>query len=537
MQVSSFLYPLALSTLAVLCPAQEEGSHSERPNIVVILSDDHAQAAMGAYGSWLKELDPTPRLDAFAAQGVLFENAFCTNSLCGPSRASFLTGKHSHANGFTRNGDRFDGGQPTFPSILQQAGYTTAVVGKWHLGTDPIGFDHWQILPGQGDYYNPVLRTKEGKTQFPGHASEVVTDLAIEWLDTKRDSKQPFLLLAWHKAPHRNWMPAPTEFGHYQQSKIPPHPSLFDDYAGKASPARYHQMGIDKHLHPHYDLFVPEEEPVLGKDIRGTDQSGLRNLRAMSPKQRKLWDAAIAPNQKELNGLDGEELVKAKHQRYVRQYLETVRGMDRSVGRLLDHLDSTGLGENTLVVYASDQGFFLGEHGWYDKRWMYEESLRLPMAMRWPGHTKPGARATSMVQNLDLAPTLLEAAGVAIPEEMQGISMLPLIEGEPVQGWRDAIYYHYYEYPGPHSVAPHRGIRTESHKLIQFYPFEEWEMYDLQADPGEMQNLFGQGAYAGIQNELMLKLGGLAQHYGDVIDPEPYSAEQFERFRPGVRQQ
>ena len=534
MQFAILTRTLALAALAAGSLAQQPPSTTTRPNIVVILSDDHAQAAMGAYGSWLKELDPTPRLDAFAKQGVLFENAFCTNSLCGPSRASFLTGKHSHTNGFTRNGVRFDGAQPTFPSILQQAGYTTAVIGKWHLGTEPVGFDYWQILPGQGDYYNPVLRSSQGKEQFPGHASDVVTDLAIEWLDTKRDPQEPFLLLAWHKAPHRNWMPAPSELGHYQDTTIPVHPSLFDDYADNASPARYHKMGVDKHLHPHYDLFVPEDEPVLGKDIVGTDQSGLRNLRAMTPEQRAKWDAAIAPNQKELNGLEGDALVKAKHQRYVRQYLETVRGMDRNVGRLLDHLDNTGLSENTLVVYASDQGFFLGEHGWYDKRWMYEESLRLPMAIRWPGHAKPGARAKQMVQNLDLAPTLLEAAGVPIPAEIQGLSMLPLLDGDPVEGWRDAIYYHYYEYPVAHSVAPHRGIRTESHKLIQFYPFEEWEMYDLQADPGEMSNIFGEPSHAKLQNTLMLRLGSLAQLYGDVVDPLPYTEEQIKRFRPSV---
>ena len=519
----------ALSSLA---PAQEAASEPARPNIVVILSDDHAQAAMGAYGSWLKELDPTPRLGALAAQGVLFENAFCTNSLCGPSRASFLTGKHSFVNGFTRNGDRFDGAQPTFPSMLQGAGYTTAVIGKWHLCTDPVGFDHWQVLPGQGDYYNPVLRGAEGKQQYPGHASDVVTDLAIEWLDGERDPEQPFLLLAWHKAPHRNWMPAPAELGHYQQTEVPVHPSLFDDYADNASPARYHRMGVDKDLHPHYDLFVPEDEPCLGKDIKGTDQSGLRNLRAMNPEQRAVWDAAIAPNQKELNGLEGRALVEAKHQRYVRQYLETVRGMDRNVGRLLDHLDATGLAENTLVIYASDQGFFLGEHGWYDKRWMYEESLRLPMVVRWPGHTEPGARAQQMVQNIDLAPTLLEAAGVAVPEDIHGRSMLPLLKGKRAADWRDAIYYHYYEYPGPHAVAPHRGIRTERHKLIQFYPFQEWELYDLQADPGEMRNLFGQPMQAGLTAELTLRLGEMAASFGEQVVMPPYSDELLQRFRP-----
>ena len=514
---------LACLLLATVPHATED----ERPNIVFLFTDDHAPHAIGAYGGWLAGVDPTPQIDRLAAQGLRFENSFCTNSICGPSRAVILTGKHSHLNGFRDNGDLFDGDQPTFPKMLRAAGYQTAILGKWHLKSDPQGFDHWEVLPGQGDYYNPVLLSAEGRRTVEGYCTDIVTDLAIEWMESQRSSDAPFLLMAQHKAPHRNWMPAPRHLNLWDDVDLPEAPTLFDEWLDNAPPARHQEMSIEHELNLVYDLFLEPWEGWDPRAGRALDSSGFRNLERMTPEQRATWDAAYADENQAFRDaeLTDEELVRWKYQRYLKNYLRTIRGVDESVGRILSYLDETGLADNTIVVYSSDQGFYLGDHGWYDKRWMYEESLRMPLIVRWPGVTEPGSVSNELVQNLDYAPTLLEAAGVAIPEDMQGRSLLPLLRGEAPADWRDAIYYHYYAYPSVHQVARHYGIRTRTHKLMHFYQFGEWELYDLDADPDELRNLYGDPAHTDVMASLAVRLGELRAHYADDSDVSLMPAE------------
>jgi len=501
-------------------PAQQPARAPRRPNILFIFSDDHAQAAIGAYGGRLAALDPTPHIDELARQGMIFERSYCTNSLCGPSRAVIQTGKFSHRNGFRQNGDRFDGDQVTFPKLLQSAGYRTAMIGKWHLGTDPQGFDHWEVLPGQGDYYNPELIGPEGRRRVEGHCTEIVTDLALEWLDSQADSDRPWLLMCQHKAPHRTWMPAERELALYRDAVIPEPPTLFDRWEDNASPARNQEMEVARDLELVYDLFLEPDDRWDPSEARANDASGFRNLQRMTPEQRAAWDAAFVPENEAFRAahLTGEELVHWKYQRYMKNYLRCVRGVDESVGRLLAWLDEHGQADNTIVVYSSDQGFFLGEHGWFDKRWMYEESFAMPLIVRWPGVTAPGSHNRDFVQNLDYAETFLEMAGVAIPAEMQGRSLVPLLRGETPADWRRSLYYHYYEFPGAHSVARHFGIRTERYKLMRFYQLDEWELYDLQRDPEELQNIWGRPELASVTAELRKELEGLRERYGDEGD-------------------
>lgn len=490
---------------------------AERPNILFIFSDDHAPAAIGAYRGWLAGVDPTPHIDRLAAEGMLFERSFCTNSICGPSRAVILTGKHSHLNGFRQNGDRFDPSQPTFPKQLLRAGYQTAVIGKWHLGSDPTGFDYWRVLPGQGDYYNPRFRTPTGPVTIEGHCTEVITDLAEAWIREGRDPKKPFLLMCQHKAPHRNWMPAPEHLALWKDEQLPEPTTLFDDWEDNASPARTQQMTIDKDLNLYYDLFVDGIDPDKGRESR--DGSGRRNMERMTPEQLAAWRKAFDQENQDFvaDPPTGKALVRWKLQRYLKNYLRCIRGVDSSVGRLIDLLDTLGLTDNTIVIYSSDQGFYLGDHGWYDKRWMYDESMVMPLIVRWPGVTPPGSRCEALVQNLDYAPTLLAAAGVEVPEAMQGRSLAPLLGGETPRDWRDALYYHYFEGPPAiHRVAAHYGVRTYRHKLIRFYDTDEWELYDLQQDPEELTNLYGQPGTKAVASQLKGRLVALRQQYGDT---------------------
>ena len=470
---------------------------AERPNIVFIFTDDHAPHAIGAYGGWLKEVNPTPNIDKLASQGMLFRNSFCTNSICGPSRAVIQTGKHSHLNGFMRNGNRFDGSQQTFPKLLQKAGYQTAIIGKWHLGTEPQGYNHWQVLPGQGEYYNPDFLTPAGKVTLEGYCTDLVTDLSIEWLGKARESGQPFMLMCQQKAPHRCWMPALRHLDLYADRDLPEPETLFDEWQDNASPARFQEMEVARDLNIVYDLFGlpdPEWTPNGGRSV---DRSGFVNLKKMTPEQRARWDAAFGPRNKQQQAanLEGRELVRWKYQRYIENYLRCVKGVDENVGRLMDYLDKEGLAENTIVVYCSDQGFYLGDHGWYDKRWMYDESLKMPLIVKWPGVTKPGSECQAMVQNLDYAETFLNIAGVEVPDDMQGRSLVPLLAGNTPDDWRKSIYYHYFEYPSYHMVPAHYGVRTERYKLMHFYQFDEWECYDLQNDPGETTNLYADPAH------------------------------------------
>lgn len=537
-KLSMVALALAVSATAVLLNAVKTVAAAERPNILFIFTDDHAPHAIGAYGGWLKEVNPTPNIDRLASQGMLFRNSFCTNSICGPSRAVIQTGKHSHINGFMQNGNRFDGSQQTFPKLLQKTGYQTAMIGKWHLGTDPQGFDHWQVLPGQGDYYNPDFLTPDGRTRIEGYCTDIVTDLAIDWLKENGGGEKPFMLMCQHKAPHRCWMPPLRHLTLYDDVDLPEPPTLFDDYEDNASPARYQEMEIDRHMHLGYDLFVTPYETlyqtVKAPESKATDRSGFRNLQKMTPAQRRAWDAAYEPKNSAFHkaNLTGKDLIRWKYQRYMKNYLRCIKGVDESVGRLMDYLKQSGLDENTIVVYCSDQGFYLGDHGWYDKRWMYEESLKMPFIVKWPGTTKPGSVNTDLIQNLDYAETFLDVAGAEIPADMQGHSLVPLLKGERPADWRDAIYYHYFEYPSVHMVARHNGIRTSRYKLIHFYQFDEWEFYDLEKDPDELTNQYGNPQYADTIAQLKHDLEHLRADYKDNTDMHVMPAEWQKKFRP-----
>jgi len=507
---------------------------AKRPNILFIFSDDHASHAISAYGS---KINKTPNLDRIARDGALFENCFCTNSICAPSRAVVMTGKFNHLNGVIDNRRTFDGEQWNYAKELQKAGYTTAMIGKWHLKSAPTGFDFWHVLPGQGSYYNPDFRTPDGNKRYEGYTTDIIADLTLDWLKNQRDTSKPFLIHSWHKAPHRNWMPGPAHLKTYDDTTIPEPPTLFDDYSGRTSSASKHAMGIDKHMSMAGDLKVT---PALSEGKKG----GRGGYGRLTPEQRKTWDAAYVPKNEKLHAdnPEGQDLVRWKYQRYIKDYLRCIASVDDNVGRLLDYLEEAGLAENTIVVYSSDQGFYLGEHGWFDKRWMYEESLRMPLMMRWPGKVKPGTRIKEMVQNIDFAPTLLAAAGTAAPEgEVQGVDMAPLLTGSKPVDWRKSIYYHYYEFPGAHSVQRHYGVRTERHKLIYFYPVDEWELFDLEKDPMEMRSVYDDPTYASVVTELKAELARLREYYKDTDDdvvpapkgPEPVPPFKHEVFQVG----
>lgn len=481
------LYLCLFAMCAAIAPA------AEKPNILFLFSDDHAYQAMSCYNG---KLNQTPNLDRIAREGMRFDNCFVTNSLCGPSRAVVQTGKYGHINGFKDNGSRFDGAQQTFPKLLQQAGYQTAVIGKWHLVSLPQGFDYWEVLQGQGPYYNPAMQTAGGVVQHTGYTTEIITDLSLDWLKNGRDKSKPFMLMCQHKAPHRNWQPDPKHFDLYEDETIPEPETLFDDYANRASPAKNQEMEIARHMNAH--------------DLKLVPQGGLNEA------QRKAWNAAYGPRNEAFKqqNLQGKELVRWKYQRYMKDYLRCIAAVDDQVGRMLDYLDAAGLAENTVVVYASDQGFYLGEHGWFDKRWMYEESLRTPCVVRWPGVVKPGSECDAFVSNLDFAETFLDIAGVKVPDDMQGASLVPLLKGETPADWRKSFYYHYYEF-AEHQVPKHYGVRTERYKLIHYYDVGEWELFDLQEDPHELRSVYGDEKYADAQREAKAELDRLRKLYRD----------------------
>ncbi|MGJ8694851.1 MAG: sulfatase family protein [Verrucomicrobiaceae bacterium] len=505
---------------------------AKKPNIVFIFSDDHAPHAIGAYEGWLKSVNPTPNIDKLAKQGMLFKNSFCTNSICGPSRAVILTGKHSHKNGFMNNGNKFDGDQQTFPKILQKNGYRTAIFGKWHLKSEPQGFDAWKVLPGQGDYYNPDVLTPDGRERLEGHCTDVVTDLAVDWLKQQVKDDQPFMLMCQHKAPHRNWMPALRHLDLYDDIDIPEPATLFDKWEDNASPARWQELEIDGHMHLNYDLFydLTLKTPLKGKE--GADRSAAKNLHRMTPTQLSVWNSHWDPKNDAVRELKptGKDLVRWKYQRYAKNYLRCVKGVDESVGAIMENLEDLGIADNTIVIYSSDQGFYIGDHGWFDKRWMYEESLKMPFIVKWPGVAKPGTVNEDMVQNLDYAPTFLEATGSPIPADLQGKSLVPLLRGESPE-WRDSIYYHYYEYPSVHMIPMHNGIRTERYKLIHFYNFDEWELYDLEKDPDELKNIYNYSGNADLISGLKSRLNGLIEKYEDNSITPKYSDEKIKNFR------
>ena len=490
----------------------DDAREKDKPmNILYIMCDDHSYQTISAYDT---RYISTPNIDRIAADGVRFTNSFVANSISGPSRACMLTGKHSLANGFTDNSSSFDGSQQTFPKLLQQQGYETAVVGKWHLTSEPTGFNYWDILIGQGDYYNPTFIKNGEKVQRKGYATNVTTELAINWLENIRDNSKPFCLLLHHKAPHRTWMPDACDLELFSDVKFPLPETFYDDYAGRVAAGKQ-RMSIGEDLDLVYDLKMADKENEIHSSPL-LEQRGRAIYNNMDAEQKAAWDAhydkVIAAFKKA--ALDGEALEEWKFQQYMRDYLRVITSVDRNVGRVLDYLEAEGLMDNTLIVYTSDQGFYMGEHGWFDKRFMYEESFRTPLLMRLPGGVKGDVAA--LVQNIDYAPTFLELAGVSVPNDIHGCSLLPLLKGEEWSSNRKALYYHYYEFPDEHAVHPHYGVRTERYKLIRFYDgIDEWELYDLQNDSLELNNIYVKKGTEQLTDSLKTILKELQVQYAE----------------------
>ncbi len=469
-----------LSVLAGLCLAGWSSSLAAaetRPNILYIMADDHAAHAISAYGS---KINKTPNIDRLAREGMRFSNCFVTNSICTPSRAAILTGKYSHINGVPVF-NRFDGSQPTLAKYLQAAGYHTGMIGKWHLGSEPTGFDSWTILPGQGLYHDPVFITRAGRKKHTGYCTDLITDFSLEFLKDRPKDK-PFFLMCHHKAPHRPWQPDEKHRKQWEKVQVPEPDTFNDDYTTRSDAAREATMRIDRDLTP--------------------------------------GDLKMKPPE----GLTGQDLKKWKYQRYMRDYLACIASVDDNVGRLLEYLEKSGLAENTIVVYTSDQGFFLGDHDWFDKRFMYEESLRMPFLVRWPAKIKAGTVSDGMVLNVDFAPTLLDSAGLKVPADMQGRSFLPLLQGDRPKDWRTSMYYRYYHYPMHHRVQPHYGVRTDRYKLIYFNKINQWELFDLQKDPHELKNLYADPAHAETVKTLKAEMERLKKELKDE--------NQFEKDLP-----
>ncbi|MEZ5573070.1 MAG: sulfatase [Halioglobus sp.] len=480
-------------------------SAAERPNIVFIFSDDHAVSAVSAYGNSLVE---TPNIDRIAAGGMRFDRAYVGNAICGPSRATLLTGLHSHANGFYSNewSGPFNGEQQTLSSLLQSSGYQTAVIGKWHLYSDPVGFDHWEVIDNvfeQGSYYNPAFRSPAGVEETTGYVADLVTDKSIAWLEQAKKENRPFFLLYNHKTPHRDWLPGPEELRNWdEQAKLAEPATLFRNLDNLTRARREARMRIADYM--------------TDGDVK------LSMAGNLTPEQQALWQQAFAEGnrQYEASTMNAQDELRWKYQRYVKTYAASVTSMDRQIGRLLDYLEANGLMENTIVLYSSDQGFFLGENGWFDKRWMDEVSSRVPLLMEWRGHIKPGTHSEALVQNIDFAPTLLDAAGVKPKTPMHGVSLLPLFATNP-KPWHRDLYYHFYENPGFHGVARHYGVRTERYKLVYYYQNDEWELFDLQTDPQDQVNLYGKPGYEGITDDLKQRLQALRVRYQvPETDPE-----------------
>ena len=535
--------PLLAQAAVATGEAPVANADSRTPNIVYIMTDDYTAQMMSCYDRRFIE---TPNLDRIAADGVRFTRSYVANSLSGPSRACMLTGKHSHKNGFTNNEHGiFDGSQQTMPKLLRAAGYETALIGKWHLVSTPTGFDYWEILPAQGDYYNPMFIHMDGSRAVDsGYVTRIITDKALEWVEkrpSRQGGKKPFALFIHHKACHRAWLPALEDLQLYEDRTFPLPPEFHDDFAGREAAGKT-EMEIGKDMDIVYDtkMFVsPTETPRTR--LSGSYQGMIGRL---SKAERERYDAFYVPlsrqfyerwgkdynflpvqSKSSVAGSSDAELLEWKYQRYMRDYAKVVHELDVQVGRVLDYLEAKGLLDNTLVVYTSDQGFYMGEHGWFDKRFMYEESLSTPLVMRLPKGLERRGTIDEMVQNIDYAPTFLELAGAPIPADIQGVSLVPLLKGkaatkedkQKISHWRDAIYYHYYEYPAEHDVRRHYGIRTDRYKLIHFYGHDvnAWELFDLKNDPHEMHNLYGKPGMEKLQRELHHRLELLQIEYDD----------------------
>ena len=498
------------------CAAQPGagGRGSGRPNIVYIMTDDHAYQTVGAYGHPISRLAPTPNIDRLAREGMLFREAFVENSISAPSRATLLTGVYSHRHGQTTlSYGIMDTTLVHFPELLRAEGYLTAIFGKWHLSVEPKGFDHYDLLWDQGEYYNPVMRTPETGGRYvrqEGYATDIITDHALAWLDARRDDDAPFCLMIHHKAPHRNWMADLKYLDLYEDVEFPEPETLFDDYATRGDQMRQQQLTIDRHMGYAFDFKVEElkDEPTLQYIHDSWDIA----MSTLTPEQRRVWDDSYGRKNRDFlaDRPEGKELLRWKYQRYIHDYCRTIRSVDDQIGRVLDYLEENGLMDNTLIVYTSDQGFLLGEHGLYDKRFMYEESFRTPLIMAWRGHIRPGTVCRELVQNIDYAPTLLDAAGVGVPDGMDGVSLQPLFRSGKARGWRTSLYYQYYDYPAVGSVRAHYGIRTDRYKLIHWFgpgadgdpDIDFWELYDLRKDPCEVHNVYEERGYLPIRREL-----------------------------------
>lgn len=496
-----------VALLALACGSPLLAADAKKPNIVVFFSDDLGYQAISAYNDPRKLLG-TPNIDRIAKEGMRFDRCVVPNSICGPSRAVLLTGKYNHINGFYNNtNSRFDGSQMTFPKLLQKAGYQTALFGKWHLVSDPTGFDYWHILPGQGIYYNPPMIKNGERVKHEGYVTDLIGEFSVDWLKN-RDKSKPFLLMSQHKAPHREWAPALRHLGHDKDRNYAEPATLFDDYRGRGLAEKTQDMTIEK-------------------TMNATDLK-FKTPGYLNDEQRKQWEAYYGPRNKafEEAKLTGKDLVRWKYNRYLHDYLGCIKAVDEAVGKLLKALEDEGVLDNTIVVFAADQGFYLGEHGWFDKRWIFEESLRTPLLIRWPGTVKPGSTNKDLVSVLDLAPTFLEAAGIEVPAEVQGKSITSILKGQTPADWRKSFYYHYYEYPGPHSVRRHYGVVTDQYKLVYFYEpgVDYWELFDLKADPKELTSVYDKTEYAKVQKELHEELDRLRKEL-KVPEKDPPEAD------------
>ena len=494
-------------------------SGADRPNILFIFSDDHAPNAISCYpGGLFDEIAPTKGIDRIAREGMRFDRSYCTNAICGPSRASILTGKHSHLNGFIdNNSSYFDGLQTTFPDLLREAGYTTAMIGKWHLHSNPIGFDYWEILPGQGAYYNPdFIQMDNTRKRFQGHCNDLVTQKGLTWLKQAADSKKPFMAMVQYKAPHRNWAPAFRHINMFDDVTMPEPETLFDNYENRSSVLKEHAMGIQDHMSWGNDMKM-QGENLFPSHFTGRGNGQFNRL---TDQDKKTVISAYEDENKQFikdmraGKLDQKAITRWKYQRYIKDYLAVIQSMDEGIAKILEHLDDSGLAKNTIVIYSSDQGFYLGEHGWYDKRWMFEESLMMPFVVRWPGKIKPGSVSNAIIQNIDYGPTFLELAGAKIPESMQGKSLVPIFKaaGKKPKGWRDSIYYRY-SGERTHNVAAHDGVRTADHKIFWVPKTKEYQLFDMKKDPQEMKSVHNDPAYAVIFNEMKQELDSARKKY------------------------
>ncbi len=548
MNSKSILSLAALSCVPAAYAQQQKAQ--QHPNIVYIMCDDHAYQCISAYGSALSKLAPTPNIDRLAERGMRFDRAFVENSLSTPSRACLMTGQYSHQNGQRQLGEGIDTTHTFFTELLQEAGYQTAVVGKWHMGCDPKGFDYYHVYNDQGQYWNPQYRGTDTNNEFvveEGYSTDLTTDHALSFIE-HRDPSKPFCLLLHHKAPHRNWQANLKYLGMYDDVEFPMPENFYDDYATRGSAARTQKMSVTRDMRWEQDFKVPEMLDLNNPDSKDSYNALMGEINRMTPEQRSAWGRYYFPRNRRLleAQLKGKDLDNWKYQVYIRDYMSVIASVDESVGRVLDYLDKNGLTDNTMIVYTSDQGFYMGEHGWFDKRFMYEESLRTPLIVSYPGHTKPGSVCNRLVQNIDYAPTFLALAGVQQPKDMPGRSLVPVLtNGDNVKNWRQSIYYHYYDYPTYHMVRKHDGVRTDRYKLIHFYgkggldavsenkyqnvpgtreygtmkglesigyfePKDEavdyCELYDLQADPHEQNNIFGKPGTEKIMKQLQREL-------------------------------